>query len=282
MKRKRCIGLLCILLISYFGFRSNPANAEMVTDQSVKLKINNSYVVYSNQQLPYIDSNGRTLLPLRLIGDLLGADVSWNVSEKRAVVSFENDKISVVQGENHAVINGEVKLLDTEVVLKNSTIMLPMRFIADAFEIKIEYQKDIKLVQLADPRIMSSETLTHIDEMQRLATFYKGIIHPSSVQYVKDDTNDENNKLVIKVINVSSQALEKGQLNRNIIFYATNTKVRFVGTRGMISPDGSTGINTDEIKASGVYKDEIMWESIENIQGSPIRYILCNYFVTAS
>lgn len=44
----------------------------------VLLKINDYYVVYTAPKAPYVDSQGRMMIPLRSISELLGAKVSYD------------------------------------------------------------------------------------------------------------------------------------------------------------------------------------------------------------
>ncbi|WP_342439894.1 copper amine oxidase N-terminal domain-containing protein [Paenibacillus sp. FSL L8-0436] len=246
------------------------------------MKLNNSYVLYSNQQLPYADSNGRTLLPLRLIGDVVGAAVSWSAKEQKASVTMGADNISIILNEKIALVNGQKKQMDTVAVVKNSTIMVPARFIAEEFKIKITFDKITNVVHLDDPRILSAERINRIDEMERVDDNFNGEIIPLEFSFFKDVKNSVKNRINVNLQNYSSQAIKKDQLNRNIIFFVSNSKLAFIGTRGMIAPDGSTGVNSINIKANSIYNDEIYIESLKNDEGEAFRYIFGNYFITTS
>ncbi|WP_410511506.1 hypothetical protein PaeBR_15655 [Paenibacillus sp. BR2-3] len=87
----------------------------------------------------------------------------------------------------------------------------------------------------------------------------------------------EKNKLSVKVMNFSAKTVKKGELNRNIVFFASNSTIAFIGTRGMINMSENNKI---EVKSSGIYTDDIFWESLKNVREEPLRYIFCNYFVT--
>ncbi|MEC0093817.1 copper amine oxidase N-terminal domain-containing protein [Paenibacillus macquariensis] len=275
MKLLRYISILCVSICVFSGIELNSVSAGIVNDTDLKLKLNNSFVLYSNQQLPYADANGRTLIPLRLIGDVMGANISWIGKEKKAIVSMGKNTISLVLGQKTAIVNGEQKQLDTMVVSKNSTIMVPARFISETFGIKVGYNKSLNVVQLTDPRILSSERLAHIDEMQNLNVSFNNMIVPKSVTFFKDQKNSINNKQIdVKVMNYSSQTIKKGRLNSNVLYFASESKLSFIGTRGMINMSDN---NLIDIKPNGVYTDNIYL--VETIDDEPVRYIFCNYFV---
>ncbi|GGA32026.1 hypothetical protein GCM10010917_16470 [Paenibacillus physcomitrellae] len=209
----------------------------------------------------------------------MGAAVNWNANEQKATVTMGNDKVIVGLNERSAYVNGIQKQMDTTAVVKNSTIMVPARFISEAFKIKIDYNRGSNVVQLADPRMMNSEKLNVINEMQRVNKDFANEIIPYHFSF-SATKNIENNKIIVNLKNLSPYNIAEGQLNRNMIFFANPSKIAFVGTRGLISPDGSTGINGSTISSKGNYIDEINWEFINSVQGEPLKYIFANYFVT--
>ncbi|TDQ42658.1 stalk domain-containing protein [Aureibacillus halotolerans] len=83
--------LLCFIgLISVFIFANVPtASATYVKKEDVHMKLNEAYVIYSHQTMPYVDERDRTLVPLRLVADLLkGAETSWNESKQEVTITF--------------------------------------------------------------------------------------------------------------------------------------------------------------------------------------------------
>lgn len=275
MKLLRYFSLLIASICVFATIGLHSVSAGMVMDTEIKLKLNHSFVLYSSQRLPYVDANGRTLIPLRLIGDVMGANITWIAKDKEAILSMGNDIVSLVLGENTAIVNGEQKQLDTIPVSNNSTIMVPARFISEAFGIKVSYNQTTNVVQLTDPRILSSERLTPIDEMQNVNDSFKDMIVPKSVVFFTHPTNDDNNKQIIEVFNYSSQTVDKGRLNSNVLFFASKSKISFIGTRGMINMSDN---NLIDITPNSVYTDHI--KLIKTIEDEPVRYIFCNYFVT--
>lgn len=61
--------------------------------------VNNSE--YTNTELPMLNYEGNTYIPMRAVGDLLGATVQWNADQKRAEIYYDG----VEPTENNAFRN---------------------------------------------------------------------------------------------------------------------------------------------------------------------------------
>lgn len=279
-KLSKIIGALCIGLIGLASFNPPVTNAQ-TSENSLILKLNNAYVLYSDQQLPYSDKSNRTLIPIRLISEVMGANVVWNNVDRKVTISRDHVKLEVILGQKTAIVNNKEVPMDTIAAIKNNTVMVPARFISDALGIKIDYNKNSNVVSMTDEAFFSADNLKGINEMERINVDYQGTLIPQDIT-IKIDSKGSNNKLSVKLLNNSSTSITKGQLNRNMIFYSGNSNIAFIGTRGMISPDGTTGYNKADIGAGKVYTDEMSWEDSIFLNGKPIKYIFCNYFVTAS
>lgn len=82
--------------------------------------------------------NNRTMVPLRVISENLGATVDWSNSE---VILSKNDMQVLLKLNNAiAVKNGNTVLLDVKPYLKNNRVMVPLRFIAETFGYDVNYE----------------------------------------------------------------------------------------------------------------------------------------------
>ncbi len=98
---------------------------------------------------PYIE-NGRTLVPLRFISENLGADVDFDDETRLVSVNKDDVSIELTLGSNAAFVNDEEITLDAASSIKDGRTMVPLRFIAEAFDCKVDYEKESKLVFVAD------------------------------------------------------------------------------------------------------------------------------------
>lgn len=121
-------------------------NDESAMDSGLKVTIDGEPLVFSDAQ-PFIDENGRTLVPIRPIAEALGLNVGWDDSTKSVSVIGRNT-VSFVIGENKALVNGEEKQIDTAAVIIDSRTFVPLRFLAEHMDTAIEWYAREKRVNL--------------------------------------------------------------------------------------------------------------------------------------
>ncbi|AWE07712.1 copper amine oxidase [Lysinibacillus sp. 2017] len=82
--------------------------------------------------------SNRTMVPLRVISEILGANVKWSDSQ---VTLTKNDmKVILKLNSNKVVKNGKTELLDVKPYMKNNRTFVPMRFIAETFGSNVNYK----------------------------------------------------------------------------------------------------------------------------------------------
>lgn len=89
---------------------------------------------------PYINSDNRTMVPLRLIGEATGADVEWNGADRTVTVTDGDDTVVVTIGDSTMTVNGEDVAIDTEATIQNSRTMVPLRAISEALGCHVLYE----------------------------------------------------------------------------------------------------------------------------------------------
>ncbi len=85
------------------------------------------------EQPPIADEKtGRTLVPLRFIGEALGAEVSWDKFTRGITVLKDEKSIFLRIGKTSAVVNNEVRELDQAPIVDEKTgrTLVPLRFVA--------------------------------------------------------------------------------------------------------------------------------------------------------
>ncbi len=99
---------------------------------------------------PFIES-GRTLVPLRFIGEAFGAKVEWFSDQQKAVISMEQKRIEVVIGSLKALIDGKEHYLDVPPMIRHSRTFVPLRFIGEAFGASIVWEAESKRIIMTYP-----------------------------------------------------------------------------------------------------------------------------------
>lgn len=74
-------------------------------------------------------SGGRTLVPVRLIGEAFGAGFSWDAKAQKVTCRLEDTTIELYIGQKTARVNGKQVVLDTSPVIVEGRTMIPLRFV---------------------------------------------------------------------------------------------------------------------------------------------------------
>jgi hypothetical protein len=86
---------------------------------------------------PPVIKNGRTLVPLRAIAEVLGATIGWDSAAKRVILGLGSISLELWIGKSAAAVNGVSTPIDsanTSVVpeIINGRTMLPLRFVTES------------------------------------------------------------------------------------------------------------------------------------------------------
>lgn len=109
-----------------------------ITDEKpssdVNVKVFNQYIDFSKiKQWPLIE-DGRTLVPIRAIFEVLNCNVNWDSDSSCAIVESGTTKIVIPANSNTAFINGTESTLDVPAKIVNDRIMVPLRFISESID----------------------------------------------------------------------------------------------------------------------------------------------------
>lgn len=107
----------------------------------------------TNDTAPIIKNN-RTMLPARFVAESLGAQVTWNDTERTVYIKGLNLKtmmpleIKLTIGSNKALVNGTVYELDSPVFIENDRTYTPLRFIAEMLGAEVYWDDATRVVRI--------------------------------------------------------------------------------------------------------------------------------------
>lgn len=132
------IKLAMVFILSFCIFTVVQIEAEAMASRQILItvKVNDNPIKMDVK--PYI-TDDRTYVPLRFVAETLGADVNWDVEEKKATISCENTEIEMFVGNNTFLVNGVEQSIDTSIELVDGRIMVPIRFIAENLGCYVEW-----------------------------------------------------------------------------------------------------------------------------------------------
>jgi len=96
---------------------------------------------------PFV-SGGRTFVPLRYMGDAMGADVAWDGRTKRVTLTRGDTRVELSVGRPVIRVNGREQSLDVAPVLSGGRTYLPARFVAEAFGYSADWDAATRTVTL--------------------------------------------------------------------------------------------------------------------------------------
>ncbi|MBQ7661244.1 MAG: leucine-rich repeat protein [Clostridia bacterium] len=88
----------------------------------------------------------RTMVPIRFIAEALGAKVDWNFDgvARKAIVQKGDKTIEIMIDSMAARVNGSEVILDSPAFIENDRTYLPLRFVAEALDAKVEWVADVR------------------------------------------------------------------------------------------------------------------------------------------
>ncbi len=165
MKQMKHIAVVLALVMTVACFSVAGVSAMSPTGPAVRV---NGILVEFPDAGPFIDSNGRTMIPVRFVAERLGADVSWEQAGKTAYIEKDGIVIAVTIGDSALRVtqngNTETTVMDTEAVLRDGRTYVPIRFVAEALGAYVDWSDTYRTVGIW------SEVLTpeQIAELQAL------------------------------------------------------------------------------------------------------------------
>ena len=96
----------------------------------VSVTVDGNKVVFPDAK-PFIDENGRTLIPVRFVTEDLGATVEWNAQDREVYITKDGVNIMIRIGQEMILVNGRTKAMDTKAIIKEDRTYVPIRYVAE-------------------------------------------------------------------------------------------------------------------------------------------------------
>jgi hypothetical protein len=92
--------------------------------------------------------DGRTMVPLRYIGSVLGAEVYWHGDTERIVYTAGDRQIVLTVGQTTALINGRAVETDVPPQIRDGRTMVPVRFVSQWLGAIVNWDENLNRVEL--------------------------------------------------------------------------------------------------------------------------------------
>ncbi|MDR1589224.1 MAG: phosphate ABC transporter substrate-binding protein PstS family protein [Oscillospiraceae bacterium] len=131
--KKRITAFLTLALVA--ALILIPASAALAAP-AITLEIDGRVV--ASDQAPIV-KDGRTLVPVRVITETLGATVSWNQTSRRVTVETAGFTVVFTIGSKSYTVNGASKTLDVPPEISNGRTLVPIRALAESIGADVNY-----------------------------------------------------------------------------------------------------------------------------------------------
>ncbi|NCB52751.1 MAG: copper amine oxidase N-terminal domain-containing protein [Clostridia bacterium] len=170
MKKKLSMLLAVAMLVSAFCLTGAAAadttatTSDSIGSSVLTVKYNGEAVVLPDA-LPFIDVNGRTLIPVRFVAETMGADVTWNQETQTAVIEQNGITVMVPIGSDTITVtkdgSTDTDKMDTQAVLAEDRTYVPIRFVAEALGAWVSYSDLFSTVQIYRD-VLTPEEITRL------------------------------------------------------------------------------------------------------------------------
>ncbi len=118
--------------------------------ENIKVTIDGQAVEFTDAT-PYVDNNGRTMMPVAKIGALLNVQVGWYADIETVILKGNGKEVKLKLNDDSITINDVTSKMDTKAVTKNGRTYVPVSAIAKAFGVTTSWDKATNTVKLQSP-----------------------------------------------------------------------------------------------------------------------------------
>lgn len=172
------------------------------------LSINGSNV---EVETPYVEGEGTTLVPLRVITEAFGAQVDWDGETQSITLTYPDVSILLQIGNNTAKVNDHTETLPEAPALSgNGVTMVPLRFISETFGATVKYDEATQAISVVKEKKEEGSTVTGAIDKERVGdSYYDWSMDTPKTMFMEDSrfdgletifTDDEDNEIIISIM----------------------------------------------------------------------------------
>lgn len=254
--KKRLLILISFFILFSFGNISSYGYNTNENPQPITVKLNGQPLKFDAE--PIIEKD-RTMVPMRTIFENLGAEVDW-IEDIQTVIGYKRYKglsemfIKLKIGDDTMYRNGKSFPLDSPPIIRNDRTLVPVRFIAESFGIKVDWDAESRAVLLSyDTEELQGTKL--IDDISYKPRFFENGLKVMIPEYWQESDNsnkfgykdEENNiQMAVEVMGLETPKTldEFTEESKSSIFDEYKDKIVFTG---------SDKININNIDVNVVY-----------------------------
>ena len=132
-KRALSIALVLAMLLSL-------SVTAFAAQNDVSIELDGKKVAFTSESgKPFVDANGRTQVPLRVVMEQYGCDVKWDSMSSTAIITKGSTTVTVPIGKGYITVNGKNVPMDTAALMQDGHTYLPIRAVLEAFGANVKW-----------------------------------------------------------------------------------------------------------------------------------------------
>lgn len=177
---KKISALILSVLILFTAAGANASAGEVIDErpfeetqslvmaQDISVNINGNTLYFPDQKPMII--NDRTMVPMRVIFEALGAEVKWYPDAYAVVAEKGLISISLVIGSDVMWIDDDDITLDAVPFIENGRTMIPLRAVSEAFNAVVQWDSSSRTVTIAtDGYLPSADSVPSVNNSMQQA-----------------------------------------------------------------------------------------------------------------
>lgn len=132
-KRALSIALVLAMLLSL-------SVTAFAAQNDISIELDGKKVAFTSESgKPFVDVNGRTQVPLRVVMEQYGCDVKWDSMSSTAIITKGSTTVTVPIGKSYITVNGKNVPMDTSALVQDGHTYLPIRAVLEAFGANVKW-----------------------------------------------------------------------------------------------------------------------------------------------
>ncbi|MFS0836498.1 copper amine oxidase N-terminal domain-containing protein [Paenibacillus sp. 1P03SA] len=146
------LSLLLFGVTICFQYQGHASAESAGTNRIITLTIGNPQADVDGQKIAMpaapVLIKDTSMVPFRFLGELLGAEVSWENSTQTVTLKGNDRTVTLSVGHPEADVNGVQTVLDQPAAIVNETTLVPLRFIAESLNRNVAYDNASKVITI--------------------------------------------------------------------------------------------------------------------------------------
>lgn len=135
--------------------------ATVVVKEEVTITIDKATVT---TDVPPINVQGQTLVPVRGIFNAFKADIDWIECDRRVFIRKDGTVIWLQIDDAHAKVNDDILPLAVPAMIYRGRTMVPLRFIAESLGAQVNWNPDTQTITIITKQVQAAPAETVVPE----------------------------------------------------------------------------------------------------------------------